>query len=98
VSQDRASELLSRRQLAGHDLGHPLVNPGNRFLDDQVEQVFLALEVMVEAALQDTDRVGDILDRGGVIALRLEHLRRRRDDFREVCYATAILAASAPRT
>src|SRR5262249_51585796 len=48
---------------------------------------------MIEAALQDPDRVGDVLDGGGVIALRLEHLRRRCDDLLEVGHAVPILAA-----
>src|SRR6185295_1943739 len=82
-----------RGQIAGHDLGGRLVVPGKRLLDDQVEQVFLALHVMVEAALQDPDRVGDVLDGGGVIALGLEDLRRRRDDLLEGGHAPPILAA-----
>jgi hypothetical protein len=43
--------------------------------------------VVVEAALQDADGVRDVLDRGGVIALRLKDLRRRRDDLLEVGHA-----------
>jgi hypothetical protein len=95
---DGAPKLFRGRQIAGRDVGHPFVEAGDGLLDDQVQQVFLALEVMVEAALEDPDRVGDILDRGGVIALGLKHLRRRRDDFFEIGHAPGIVSASAPAT
>jgi hypothetical protein len=86
VSQNGASELLARRQIAGSNLAHPAVHPEDRFLDDEVKQIVLALEMMVKATLEDPDSIRDVLDGGGVIALPLKHPRRCRNDLLNVCH------------
>ena len=69
VDDDEGADLLQRVSLDG---GRPvevlqrlLVDP----LDDLEEEVFLGGDVVVEAPLQDPDGVGDVLDRGGLVAL-----------------------------
>ena len=47
---------------------------------DEVEQFFLAVEMVVEAAFENADFVGDVADGGGMIALGPKHLRRCRND------------------
>jgi hypothetical protein len=44
------------------------------------EQVFLALDVVVEAALEDADPGGDVLDPGRGVALLVEDLAGRLED------------------
>src|SRR5205823_8222185 len=80
VRRDRPAKLLCRRQIGGGDLGDRAIHLGDRLLDDEVEQLLLAREVVVEAALEDADLLGDVADRGGMIPLGAEHLRRRRND------------------
>jgi hypothetical protein len=48
--------------------------------DDLVEKVFLRPDVVIEAALQDPDLVGDVLDRGGLVPLLVEDSCRRVED------------------
>ena len=72
VDDDERADLLQRVTLDG---GRPvevlqrlLVDP----LDDLEEEVFLGGDVVVEAPLQDPDGVGDVLDRGRLVALLVE--------------------------
>jgi len=51
-------------------------------VDDGEEQVFLAVDVVVEAALEESDPGRDVLDPGGGIALLVELLARGVDDLR----------------
>ena len=48
-------------------------------LDDGEEEVLLGVDVVVEAALQDAELVGDVLDRRRLVALLLEQAGRGRD-------------------
>ena len=57
-------------------------------LKDLEEEVLLGGDVVVEAALEDPDRVGDVLDRGRLVALLVEDAR---------CGLEDLLAASAGR-
>src|SRR5262249_52684322 len=41
-------------------------------LEDPREQILLGVDVVVEAALEDADLVGDVLDRRGRVALLVE--------------------------
>jgi hypothetical protein len=43
------------------------------------QQVFLGVDVVVEAALEDADLVGDILDRRRRVSLLVEDAHRRLD-------------------
>ena len=88
VGEDGPAQLLGRRRLRGEDLADRLVELRDRFLDDEVEQLLLALEVVVEAALEDTDLVGDVLHGRGMVPFGLEDLRRRRDDLVELRHLT----------
>ena len=49
-------------------------------VDDGEEQVFLAVDVVVEAPLQQAHPGRDVLDPGGGVALLVEHLARGVDD------------------
>ena len=49
-------------------------------VDDGEEQIFLAVDVVVEAALEEPDPGRDVLDPGGGVALLVEHLARGVDD------------------
>ena len=49
-------------------------------VDDGEEQIFLAVDVVVEAPLEEPDPGGDVLDPGGGVALLVELLTRGVDD------------------
>ena len=49
-------------------------------VDDGEEQIFLAVDVVVEAPLEEPDPGRDVLDPGGGVALLVEHLARGIDD------------------
>src|SRR5207247_3036334 len=49
-------------------------------LEDLVEQVLLRGDVVVEAALEDPDRVSDVLDRRRLVALLVEDPGGRLED------------------
>jgi hypothetical protein len=61
-----------------------LTEIGDRLLvdvtDDLVEEVFLRPDVVVQAALEDPDLVGDVLDRGRLVSLLVEDAGRRLED------------------
>jgi hypothetical protein len=49
-------------------------------LEEPEEQVFLGLDVVVQAALEDAELVGDVLHRRGRVATLVEDLGGRGDD------------------
>jgi hypothetical protein len=49
-------------------------------VDDGEQQVFLAVDVVVEAPLEQADPGGDVLDPGGGVALLVEDLAGGVDD------------------
>src|SRR5271155_2075785 len=77
---DRQLQLVGRSPVGGGDLRYFAVHLRDRFFDDEVEQLLFAVEVMVQASLEEPDLIGDVTDGGGVIALRAEHLGGRRND------------------
>src|SRR5262245_1250251 len=79
MRQNRPPKLLSRCALGGGNVGNRPIHLRYRLLDDEIEQFLLAVEMVVEAALQDADRVGDVAHRGRVIAFGPEHLRGGRN-------------------
>ena len=46
-----------------------------RLVEDPEQQILLGVDVVVEAALEDAQLVGDVLDRGVRVAARVEDLR-----------------------
>src|SRR5712691_1721122 len=94
MGEDGPAQLFGRRRLGCEDLADRLVEPRDRLLDDEIEQLLLALEMVVEAALEDADLVGDVLHGRGVIALGLEHLRCRYDDLVKLRHLTNRLVES----
>src|SRR5205823_2368012 len=79
MGRDRPPQLFRGAPVGPGDLADRAEHLRDGFLDDEVEQFLLAVEMMVKAALQDADLVGDVADGGGVIALVPKHLRRCRN-------------------
>src|SRR5580704_12428427 len=80
MSRYRPPKLLGGCCISGSDLGDRPVHLRDRLLDDEVEQLLLAREMVVEAALQDTDLVGDVANGGGMVAFGPKYLGGRRND------------------
>src|SRR5215472_3452168 len=97
MGRDRPPQLFRSRRFGRRDLGDRAVHLRNRLLDDEIEQRLLALEMMVEAALQDADLFGDIPDGGGMIALGPEHLRGCRNNVVKRGHRL-VVSRSAPQT
>ena len=68
VRAQREADLLRRRQLLGDRVERPVEGLG-ALPHRLVEEVLLALDVGVERALLDADRVGEGADRRAVVAL-----------------------------
>src|SRR5919197_5838516 len=80
MRQNRPPKLLGGGPLGGGNIGNRPIHLRYRLLDDEIEQVLLAVEMVVEAALQDADLVGDVAHCGRMIAFGPEHLRGGRND------------------
>ena len=80
MRRDRPTQLFRRCPLGGGDFADRAVHLRDRLLDHEIEKLFLAVEVVVEAALEDANLVGDVADSGGMIALGPKYLRRGRND------------------
>ena len=97
INEDRDGSLASRHQprVAGdneakacarvrdrmcgrHDFLLKLVQPE---IHDVEKQFFLAVDVMVEPCFRHAERVGDVVDGGGIIALTQYDLRSRAVNF-----------------
>ena len=72
VDDDERADLLQRVALDGGRPVEVLQRLLVDSLDDLEEEVLLGGDVVVEAALQDPDGVGDVLDRGRLVALLVE--------------------------
>jgi hypothetical protein len=64
----------------GDDLLEDRLDLFVHLLEDAEEQVFLGLDVVVEAALEDPELVGDVLDRGRRVPALVEDLGGGLDD------------------
>ena len=80
MGRDCPPQLFRGGPVGGGDLADRAVHLRDRLLDDEVQQVLLAVEMVVEAALEDADLFGNVTDRGGMIAFGPKHLRRCRND------------------
>jgi len=80
VREHEGAEPVERVPAGGVDLAQI----GDRLFvnvaDDLVEEVFLRADVVVEAALQDPDLVGDVLDRRRLVPLLVEDAGGRLED------------------
>ena len=77
---DERAQLRHRRRLGGDRLLDLLERLLVDAAEDLVEQVLLRVDVVVEAALEDPDAVGDILDRRRPVALLVKDAGGDVDD------------------
>src|SRR5581483_840428 len=75
------------------DIGQALLVDG---FDHVVQEVFLGLDVVVQAALEHPQPVRDVLERGRVVALGVEHVGGDLDELGPALLAGLALAAAAP--
>jgi 2-hydroxycyclohexanecarboxyl-CoA dehydrogenase len=94
VPAHKLPQLLARREIV-----HPrdFLKEGKETAvaphDDLEKQIFFRVHVVVDAALEDAKLVGDVLHRGGVVALAVKELRSRLYD---LFFARARLLGAAP--
>src|SRR5262249_50345339 len=75
IAADEACEALLRPPVRRLALGGPPPRPAELPENDLVEEIVLGLDVVVEAALEQAELLGDVLERGRVVAAVVEHAR-----------------------
>jgi hypothetical protein len=77
VALDDRAELLHGGQVGGQQLLAEQAGAAVRLVDDRREQVLLGVDVVVDAALEQSGGLRDVGDAGRRVALRPEQLGGR---------------------
>src|SRR5919199_6323771 len=91
MGADELDDLLLWGQVRFHELLLALDELADGLFRHQVEQLLLALDMVVETPLEHAHFVGDILDRGRMVALLFEQLGCSRDDLLRARRAHALI-------
>src|ERR1700687_2602699 len=97
VDAHHVAQALGRRRVAHGDRLELVDGAAQRALEEAREQLLLRADVVVEAAFEQADGLGDVLDARPVIALLAEDARRRGEDLTLTGGVAAVARAAGGR-